>query len=105
MMRDWRRSLQLRLALRVAALYIAATIVVIAILMSRAFDTARSLSDRELIGRATEIAKYVTADENGRRRVDLPPKLSGIYDNPNSADIFAMRDAEGRVIAASQSLL
>ena len=103
MIRDWRRSLQFRLALRVAALYIAATVVVIAILMSRAFDTARSLSDRELIGRATELAKYLTVDENGRRRVDLPPKLSGIYDNPNSADIFAIRDAEGRIIATSQS--
>ena len=103
MIREWRRSLQLRLALRVAALYIAATVVVIAILMSRAYDTARTLSDRELIARATELAKYVTVDTNGRGRVDLPPKLSGIYDNPSSADIFVIRNAEGRIIGASQS--
>jgi hypothetical protein len=45
MIRDWRRSLKLRLALRVAALYIAATVVVIGMLMSRAYDTARFLTN------------------------------------------------------------
>jgi hypothetical protein len=58
MIQSWLRSLQLRLAMRVAALYIVATVVVILVLMSRAYDTARSLSDQELIFRATDLARY-----------------------------------------------
>src|SRR5262249_18446260 len=42
-MRSRPRSLQVRLALRVATLYILATLAVIAVLMTRAYDTARSL--------------------------------------------------------------
>jgi signal transduction histidine kinase len=98
---DWPRSLQLRLALRVAALYIVATVIVIAFLMSRAYDTARSLGDRELVGRANEIARYVSIGTDRQLRVDLPPNLSEIYSARPSSDIFAIRDADNRIIAAA----
>lgn len=100
MTRRWPQSLQMRLALRVAALYIVATVVVIAVLMSRAYDTARSLSDQELISRANDLAKYVSVGANGLPRFDLPAKLNAVYDMDPGSDIFAIRDAEGRVIAA-----
>ena len=95
------RSLQLRLVARVAALYIPAAIVVIAILMARAFDTARSLGDRELLARATELARLVTIDLNGAKRLDLPPALTTIYQAPSADDIFVIRDLDGGLIAAS----
>jgi two-component system, OmpR family, sensor histidine kinase TctE len=98
---DWPRSLQLRLALRVAALYIVATVIVIAFLMSRAYDTARSLGDRELVGRANEIARYVSIGADRQLRVDLPSNLSEIYSSRPGSDIFAIRDADNRIIAAA----
>jgi len=102
MIRGWPRSLQLRLAFRVAALYIVATVIVIVFLMSRAYDTARSLGDRELVGRANDIARYVSVGANGRRpRIDLPPNLTEIYNSRSGSDIFAIRDSDDRIIAAA----
>jgi two-component system, OmpR family, sensor histidine kinase TctE len=91
----------LRLALRVATLYIVATVAVIGVLMSRAYDTARMLSDRELVVRAADIAKYVSVGPDGMPRLDLPPKLSAAYDMASASDIFAIRGASGRIVAAS----
>jgi two-component system, OmpR family, sensor histidine kinase TctE len=101
MIRGWPQSLQVRLALRVAGLYIVATVVVIVVLMSRAYDTARSLGDQELLVRANDLARYVTAGEKGLPRLELPPNLSAIYQPPSDSDIFAIRDASGRIIAAA----
>jgi signal transduction histidine kinase len=101
MIRRWHRSLQVRLALRVAALYIIATVAVIAVLMTRAYDTARSLSDQELVSRANELARYVSIGGDGLPRFEPPPNLSAIYNTGPGSDIFAIRDGEGRVIAAA----
>jgi signal transduction histidine kinase len=101
MIHGWPRSLQLRLAFRVAALYIVATVIVIAFLMSRAYDTARSLGDRELVGRANDIARYVSVGANGLARIDMPPNLTEIYNSKSGSDIFAIRDANDRIIAAA----
>jgi signal transduction histidine kinase len=100
MIRGLLQSLQVRLALRVAALYIVAAVVVIVVLMSRAYDTARSLGDQELLHRANDLARYVTAGENGPR-LEMPPNLSAMYQPPSGRDIFAIRDANGRMIAAA----
>jgi two-component system, OmpR family, sensor histidine kinase TctE len=100
-MRGWFRSLQLRLAVRVMALYVVATAVVIGILMFRAYDTARSLTDQELVARASDLAKYILVGPNGAPRLDLPPRLAAMYDDPSTTDIFAIRDAGGRIVAAA----
>jgi signal transduction histidine kinase len=101
MRQGWPRSLQLRLAFRVAALYIVATVIVIAFLMSRAYDTARSLGDRELVARANDIARSVSVGTNGRPRVDLPLPLSEIYNFKSGGDVLAVRDADARIITAA----
>ncbi len=101
MIRGWLQSLQVRLALRVAALYIIAAVVVIVVLMSRAYDTARSLGDRELLLRANDLARYITAGESGLPRLELPPNLNAMYQPPSASDIFAIRDARGWIIAAA----
>ena len=74
------RSLQVRLALRVATLYILATVAVIAVLMTRAYDTARSLSDQELLLRARDLASHLSMGAEGLPRLDLPPNLAATYD-------------------------
>jgi signal transduction histidine kinase len=100
-MRRRTRSLQVGLALRVATLYLLATVAVIAVLMTRAYDTARSLSDQELLLRARDIASHVSMGADGLRRLDLPPNLATAYDTAPGSDIFAVRDANGRLIAAA----
>jgi signal transduction histidine kinase len=88
------------LALRVATLYILATVAVIAVLMTRAYDTARSLSDQELLLRAKDLAGRVSVGSDGLPRLDLPLNLAVVYEMAPGGDIFAVRDANGRLIAA-----
>jgi signal transduction histidine kinase len=99
------RSLQMRLVVRVVALYIAVTVIAIGVLMSRAYDTARSLGDRELLARAAALAKLVHTDSDGRARLDLPAELAAIYAPASGIDIFVVRDRDGRLVAAWPSSL
>ena len=101
MIRGSMRSLQLRLVVRVAALYVVVTVLVIGILMSRAYDTARSLGDSALLARAAELVKFVQVDPNGEVRFEARFDLQTEYEPASAADIFAIRDRGGRLIAAS----
>ena len=94
-------SLQLRLAARLAALYVGATAVAAAVLIYQAYDTAASLNDRELSQRADDLARAVTRDGAGAAQLLLPQKLASAYGASAGDDIFAVRDRAGRVLAAS----
>ena len=94
------RSLQLRLAVRLAALFIVGTAAIVGILVYRAYDTADTLNDRELSLRAADLAKYVLLDANGTVRLDLPPRLQGAYEAASDVDIFAVRGNGGKLISA-----
>src|ERR1700741_2996404 len=93
------RSLQLRLAVKLAALYVSAPPVAAAILIYQAYDTAETLGERDLNLRAADLARYAAVGPNGPR-LDLPPQLAAAYQS-GGADIFAVRAADGRVLAAS----
>jgi two-component system, OmpR family, sensor histidine kinase TctE len=97
------RSLQLRLAVRLALLYIATTAIVVGVLVYRAYDTASTLNDRELSLRAADLARYVSADPKGVVRLDLPATLKAEYEAAGGNDIFAIRGSRARIIAASPS--
>src|SRR5437899_10647158 len=94
------RSLQAKLALRLAALYVAATAIVVAALIYQAYETADTLNDRELSLRAADLARYVAAGPGGAR-LDLPPELAARYQAAGNADIFAIRTITGAVLVAS----
>ena len=94
------KSLQLRLVVRLAALYVVATAIAAGVLIYQAYDTATSLSDQELSLRAEDLARAVSRDGAGAARLDLSPKLASAY-AASSDDIFAVRDATGRLLAAS----
>jgi two-component system, OmpR family, sensor histidine kinase TctE len=96
------RSLQLRLAVRLAIVYVVATALAVGILVWQAYDTTGSLEDRELALRAQDLARFVSTDAAGATRLDLPPNLAAAY-RASSSDAFAIRGSDGGVITASPS--
>ena len=97
----WLGSLQVKLALRLAALYVAATLIAVAGLIYQAYETADTLNDRELSLRAADLAHYVSVDSTGAARLELPAELAARYRASGNTDIFAVRRAPDAVVAAS----
>jgi len=95
------RSLQAKLALRLAALYVVATAIAVGILIYQAYDAANTLNDRELSLRAADLARYVTVDSAGTAHLELPQALSTSYQAAGNTDIFAVRHSSDAVLAAS----
>jgi two-component system, OmpR family, sensor histidine kinase TctE len=95
------RSLQLHLALRLAALFLVATAVAVAALVYETYETADSLSDQDLTQRARDLARSITASAAGLPALEPPPELAAAYSAPSETAVYVVRDAEGRVIAAS----
>ena len=95
------RSLQLRLVVRLAILFVIASAAIIGVLIWRAYDTVDSLGDRELSLQAEDLARYVSIDAQGRAHLSLPSSLQGAYGAAPAADIFAIRDRDGRIVAAA----
>jgi len=93
------RSLQMRLAVRLAVPYVVAMCIGVAFLVYQAYDTAGSLNDRDLNLRATDIGRYVTASADGRPQLGLSPTMAASYQS--SANMFAVRDTRGQLVAAS----
>jgi signal transduction histidine kinase len=94
------RSLQLRLAVRLAVLYLVATAIAVGVLIYQAYDTAGTLNDRDLHLRAADLARHVAVDAKDGARLDLPASLAAAYQSATT-DIFAVRSQDGRVIGAS----
>src|SRR5258708_24170765 len=92
------RSLEVRLAVRLAALYVAATAIAVGILIYQAYETADSLNDRELSLRAADLARHVVVDADAAARVDLPPALAASYQAAGDLDIFAVRGATAKLL-------
>jgi signal transduction histidine kinase len=59
------------------------------------------LRQRTLVRQAQEVASYISLKSDGSIDVDLPPKLSEAYNNPDSRYRYAVRDDGGRVVATS----
>jgi signal transduction histidine kinase len=95
------RSLQARLALRLAAVYVVATAIAVGILVYQAYETADTLNDRELSLRAADLAHHVAAESGGTARLQLPPELAARYRAAGTSDIFAIRRGPDAVLAAS----
>lgn len=97
------RSLEFQLAIRLAALYVVATMIGAAALVYQAYETADSLSDLDLRRRAQDLAALVTVGADAKPQFTLPPKLASVYESSSEIFLFAIRDSKGEVIAASNS--
>jgi signal transduction histidine kinase len=79
---------------------VVATAIAAGVLIYQAYDTASSLSERELSLRAEELARAVSRDSSGQGQLVLPERLASAY-AASTDDIFAIRDAAGRLLGAS----
>lgn len=95
------RSLQLRLVVRLAILFVVASAAIVGVLIWRAYDTVDSLGDRELSLQAEDLVKYVSIDAQGRAHLSLPSSLQVAYGAAPAVDVFAIRDRDGRIVAAA----
>src|SRR5438067_11461187 len=83
-----RRSLQRRLAIRLALVYVLAIAMAVSFFIYQAYNTAGSLSDRQLGLRAADLARYVSVANGGVPRLNLPPELAAAYAAASDADVF-----------------
>jgi signal transduction histidine kinase len=95
------KSLQLRLTIELAALFLVASSLAIAGLIYSASLTAGSVADRELDLRAEDLARDVSLDPTGHPRLELTPALRQAYDAAAQQSVFAIRDKEGHLVASS----
>ena len=95
------KSLQLRLTLELAGLFLIASCLAVGGLIYSASLTAGSLADRELGLRAEDLARYVSLDENRKPRLELPPSLKQGYSAAAQQSVFAIRDKDGQLVEAS----
>ncbi len=94
-------SLQLRLAARLALLFIVAAAVAGGLLVLEARTTVDNLEDRELSERAKDLGGSVTIDATGKPRLELSPTLSAAYAASSGADIYAIRTSDGKIFVSS----
>jgi signal transduction histidine kinase len=99
-MRRRLKSLQLRLTIELAALFLVASCLAVAGLIYSASLTAGSLADRELGLRAEDLARHVSL-ETGTPRLELPASLREGYDAAAQQSLFALRNKDGRLVEAS----
>ena len=95
------KSLQLRLTIELALLFLVASCLAIGGLIYSASLTAGSLADRELGLRAEDLARHVVVDAAGKPRLELSSELMNAYDAAAQQSLFAIRDKEGRLVEAS----
>jgi two-component system, OmpR family, sensor histidine kinase TctE len=95
------KSLQLRLTIELAALFLVASGLAMAGLIYSASLTAGSVADRELDLRAEDLAHYILLDATGHSRLELPPALRQAYYAAAQQSVFAIRDKDGRLVATS----
>src|SRR5215471_17891996 len=93
------RSLQVQLALSLAAVYLAATAIAIVALLYQAYSTADALSKEDLNRRARHLASLASADPSGALHFDLPDWLDALY--RSGAFLYAVGRPDGPAVASS----
>jgi hypothetical protein len=96
-------SLQRRLTIDLAVLFVVVGALALGTLWYTAWLTAGSLADRDLGLRAEDLAAHVTRDASGALHLTLSPELARSYAAEPQKALYAVRDKDGRILAASTS--
>jgi hypothetical protein len=96
------RSLQARLATRLAIVILVAAALVIGIILYRGYRAADELGNEQLYVRATELARLVKIDPAGATHLEMPAGFSQTFRTQAETGLFLVQDENGYVIAASQ---
>jgi hypothetical protein len=83
------KSLQLRLTIELAALFLVASCLAIGGLIYGASLTAGSLADRELGLRVEDLVSHISLDQAGKPRLELPLGLRQAYHTAAQQSVFA----------------
>jgi signal transduction histidine kinase len=86
--------------MRLAALFVAGSLVIVGVLVYRAYDTADTLNDRELSLRAADLARYMVPNADGTAHLVLPASLRDAYAAAPGVEAFAVRSRDGHLIDA-----
>ncbi len=98
----WPRSLQTQLVLRLAVVFVIATMIGVGGLFYEGVQTADAMRRDELLQRARELARHIVRNPDGTIAVALPAELDQVYRAPNAMEQFSVRSGNGRALAASQ---
>jgi signal transduction histidine kinase len=99
------RSLELQLALRLGVLFLAATALAAGALLVRTYFVVDSMGGQNLLERAKELGESLGQGTEGAPVLTLPAWLATSYAAPREREMFAIRDSEGHVIAASSAAI
>ncbi len=97
------RSLQAQLAVRLAAVFLAATVLGVCAVVYEGTQAAKTLGDDELEHRAIQMATFVSRDPDGTLRLRLPARLEQLYDSPARTRLLVVRTTGGVAVAASDA--
>jgi signal transduction histidine kinase len=97
------RSLQAQLALRLAAVFLVATVVGVWAVIHEGAQAAKTLGDDELERRAIQIASFVTRAPDGSARLKLSDRLDFLYGSAARTRLLALRTLDGTPIASSDA--
>lgn len=95
------RSLQARIAARLALVTLIATALVVAVILYEGYQAADELGNGQLITRAEELARRVKHGPAGMANTDLPQELDQTPNRPAGADLILVQDEKGHIIAAA----
>ena len=93
------RSLQVQLALNLAAVYVVATAIAVVVLLYQAYSTADALSKEDLNRRAKHLAALATIGDSGKPSVDLPDWLDALY--RSGTFLYSVNNSDQEIIATS----
>jgi signal transduction histidine kinase len=94
-------SIAQKIIIRLALTTLVATAVAYGWLYVKAARVHDYLDQRALVQQAREISDFISVNAAGEFELNLPARLSEAYNSPKSNYRYAVRDAAGRIVAAS----
>jgi signal transduction histidine kinase len=100
----WLRSLEGRLALRLAIVFFMASAAGVGLLLWQGSDAADSFGLEMLRYRTSELASHLELAPDGRARLNLPPELAHLYRDVQGSNLYAIRTSSGQMLASGKNI-